>query len=719
MKRKQRKVSSRSRLILGAFDSVSALIVAALLSCAFVTPAWAYVDPSVMTYTIQAVAGVAVALSAVAGVALRRTRRWLLAKLQIDENANKEIDPTVFRVEGDSENIKRSSEYFQALAADADMQGDAAGESGSKHAFGKNRGQGARDLTWRQRLLPAFLVVLFCGFTLGIAAPFEIVAGAAGDLKFGLGDVWSIMTLFTLAAIVVATLVLSAFHGKAFMVALVVVFCFGLCCYIQALALNGGLPPADGRDIDWWGEHGPKMVATGIMWLVVLVVPAVLCLRNARISRLAVCALAIALVIVQGVGVASLFVSNKGISAGVANPEFCTEDGLYDVSPDNNVIVFILDNFDTHAMDVIAQDYPEALSGFDGFTWYRNNAGVMVPTSFAMPYLLTGEMPTTDETVPEYLHRRYLESSFLKDLHATGWSVGIYSDTFSISSLSEDECTSAIYDNIDNFHALEKLDISAWGTIKALVKVSLYRDMPWVLKNRFWFYTDELNDKVLDLSQDSQPSETVYVIDDARYLQRMQSMGLNVDDRGKTGSFRLIHLEGAHTPFVLDENGVYVGTGASDQLTQARGVLHIVDTYLGMLKDLGLYDSATVMIMSDHGDWQASMDMPTFEIEPILLYKPANSAVQGMSVSSAPTSHTDFHGTVLEAMGAQHDAYPSTYASIAEGAQRIRPFYHITHDDNSFIKSLLRYEIDGDVLDFANWHYTGDVWPCDYDNDLK
>ena len=38
-------------------------------------PAYAYVDPSVMTYTIQALAAVAVALSAVLGVAFRRTRR--------------------------------------------------------------------------------------------------------------------------------------------------------------------------------------------------------------------------------------------------------------------------------------------------------------------------------------------------------------------------------------------------------------------------------------------------------------------------------------------------------------------------------------------------------------------------------------------------------------------------------------------------------------------
>ena len=77
----------RNRLIVGAFDVFSFVLVAGVLSLAWITPAYAYVDPSVMTYTIQALAGVAVALSAVLGVALRRTRKMLFKMLKIDEKA--------------------------------------------------------------------------------------------------------------------------------------------------------------------------------------------------------------------------------------------------------------------------------------------------------------------------------------------------------------------------------------------------------------------------------------------------------------------------------------------------------------------------------------------------------------------------------------------------------------------------------------------------------
>ncbi|MCR5392857.1 MAG: hypothetical protein K6E65_06070, partial [Olsenella sp.] len=63
------------------------------------TPALAYVDPSVMTYTIQALAAVAVALSAVLGVAFRRTRKALMRILHVDEGAGRVAEPAVSRVD--------------------------------------------------------------------------------------------------------------------------------------------------------------------------------------------------------------------------------------------------------------------------------------------------------------------------------------------------------------------------------------------------------------------------------------------------------------------------------------------------------------------------------------------------------------------------------------------------------------------------------------------
>ena len=59
------------------------------------TAACAYLDPSVMTYTVQVVAGVIVAVGAVIGVYWRRAKRKLQKKIGIDENAKKTSEDDV------------------------------------------------------------------------------------------------------------------------------------------------------------------------------------------------------------------------------------------------------------------------------------------------------------------------------------------------------------------------------------------------------------------------------------------------------------------------------------------------------------------------------------------------------------------------------------------------------------------------------------------------
>ena len=63
----------------------------------------AYIDPSVMTYMIQAIAGVVIAVGAIAGICFRRARKKISRTLNIDENRGKEVesDEIVIRDEQD------------------------------------------------------------------------------------------------------------------------------------------------------------------------------------------------------------------------------------------------------------------------------------------------------------------------------------------------------------------------------------------------------------------------------------------------------------------------------------------------------------------------------------------------------------------------------------------------------------------------------------------
>lgn len=51
-----------------------------------------YIDPSVMTYAIQAIAGIAIAIGAFIGIHFRKAKKKINDKLGIDGNKNKEVE---------------------------------------------------------------------------------------------------------------------------------------------------------------------------------------------------------------------------------------------------------------------------------------------------------------------------------------------------------------------------------------------------------------------------------------------------------------------------------------------------------------------------------------------------------------------------------------------------------------------------------------------------
>ncbi len=73
------------------------------LMVAMTMNASAYLDPSVMTYTIQVVAGVVVAVGAVVGVYWRKAKKKVQNSLGMDENAKKTVEEDVVELENSEE----------------------------------------------------------------------------------------------------------------------------------------------------------------------------------------------------------------------------------------------------------------------------------------------------------------------------------------------------------------------------------------------------------------------------------------------------------------------------------------------------------------------------------------------------------------------------------------------------------------------------------------
>lgn len=677
------------RLAVGLFDACSLLVAGVVVAFASCAPAYAYVDPSVMTYTIQALAGVAVALSAVFGVMWRRARRVVLRLLKVDENHGKTVEGAVRRILPD-----------EVASADADFA-----------ALLENQAKRPTEgtLPWWQRFLFALCMMALFMYTYFVVAPFEIVGGNSESLSFGVRDIWVVMVVFAVVAGSLVALALSVLRGRAFAVALGTVFSLALLGFLQALFFNGGLPSADGHAVPW-GDYALTMLANAVMWVAVVIACVVLCVKKPALSRAAFTVLAFALILTQSLGIATYV--KHDIVLGDSSIAV-TREGLFEVSDKGNVIVFVVDTVDTNQFDEVLAAHPDMLDEFTGFTLFENSAGAMIPTSHAVPFLLSGERLQEDETYNNYVDTRYARSSFIDDIYNQNYSISLYADCI-FSGMTE------FGDKTTNIHLVDALSVDVFGTIKILSQVALYRDAPWACKPLCWYYTDDIGNAVVDESQDVDDAQRPYVLDDAQYYQDLLESGLSFqEDETADGALKLIHLSGAHVPYTMDENGLL----SDDQTTleqQTRGTFKILSEYLSELKRLGVYDSATIIVTADHGIWYPTTDIITEPSTPICLVKPAleeGSASAPYQVSLAPVSQDDFHSTVIEAVGGDESAYGAgmTYFDVPEDSDRVR-YYDMTRypdDTLSRFNELDRFEITGDARDFGNWHLTDVKWMRD------
>lgn len=689
-----------ARVALLAYDAVFVLSLFLVWTLAIPTPAQAYVDPSVMTYTIQALAGVAVALSAVIGVMWRRLRRHAIRLLKIDDKREKEAEV----------------HYYADGVVPAVAQIEAANVAANLSQTSKQP-----RMSWIKRLLLALIPSFACSLSLLFFSPLEMIVGAESQLAFKTASVWGIMFLIALGCGLVLALMLSVFWGKGYAALLTLVSACTFGMFLQSLLLNTGLPEATGIAV-LWGSFRFQMLINAVIWALIIAAFFVVAHKFKNLSSVLQLALCVVLVLVQTVSlVAGVVAANSNNDSGRVR---MTEEGLFTVSKKKNTIVFILDTFDTEDMLCLQSEQKNTLAAFDGFTFYNNSSGKMIPTRYAIPYLLSGVQPTKDETFSNWCRTMYDRSSFLSDIKNAGYSIGVYSDDGSVHFPEK------LADKTVNIHKIEGADINPKGAIKVLTKCGIYKSAPWMIKPFFWFYQDELNENIVDQSR-VDPANVPYVEKDGAFHEKLVERKLSASDEGQNGAFRFIHLLGTHAPYVLNDKGFQ--TGKSDIDAQARGSLKIVADYIQQLKDLGVYDNTTIIVTADHGrfDFTASWckDFNPKALAsagltnggkdigrttcPIWLVKPAQSAQEDAlpcKTSDVPTGHEDYAATVIDSVGGDYSKY-GTPTWMVGPEPRVRTYFETIHNASDKVDiEIQEYEIRGDANNFDNWKKTGQIW---------
>ncbi|MBS5724551.1 MAG: sulfatase-like hydrolase/transferase [Clostridiales bacterium] len=558
-----------------------------------------------------------------------------------------------------------------------------------------------KDLTrerrsWKIRLLIALLVSFSFAYTLTVFGPFELYLPNMSYYTFSFMELVLPMILVGIGTTAVLTLILMLLRGKFFTWGASAVFSTTVCAYIQGNFLNLDLGALDGTAIAW-ETFTMAMLVNCIVWAVIFLIPYIVAYFKPKFWRRALVFLSALLIVMQSVALGFLLIKNDFI--GNVTNGYLSKSTIYELSPENNVVVFLLDRFDQFYSEEVLNTRPEIKEGLSDFVYYDNVCGSYSRTFPAVTYLLTGVPCKYDIPVTRYFRKAWTEGTFLKDIKDAGYQSKIYTDVNYVIK-NVDYATDKI-DNIGKYP--QKTD--TWRMIKAMLTLSAYRYTPIAMKPFFWLYSGDLENIT---SVDADVSDK-YLTDDAGFWRGLKTDKLSIKEDSK-GSFVFYHLRGAHDPYVMDENGNTPegGTGGAsgwNAYPQIIGNMNMILEYIQQLKEKGLYEDTTIIITADHG-YTGTLEELDFPRALTLMVKPRGAnAGEPIQYNSAPLTPENIQATILRDLGIDYEAYGQAVDEVPEDAQITRYFYMSGSDPLNIKRdyNLVTYKIEGDIKDFSNW----------------
>jgi len=503
-----------------------------------------------------------------------------------------------------------------------------------------------------------------------------------------------VMVIAAAVFFVILSAILLLATGKTHTVMISIITWLLVCGYLQTLFFNGWTGGLIGD-----GNAGTQMPAFGIpnllLWIAlgVIIIGAPL-LSKGKLSKIAGIAkmvtvyLLVLVLAMQGAGLLEVVLSAPEEKESSA---FLSSENMFDISSNDNVIVFVVDRFDqSYYKELLAYD-PDFFADFDGFTSYVDNISLYARTYPAVTSMLTGMENDFSGTREEYFEKAYGSSTFIKDMVAGGYDVNIYS---SIMYVYSDANEMGEIQNTVDAGDTAKLD-NPMGLLSAMISYSAYNYCPDVLKYAIGVSTRTFTGFA---SQDTE--EAMYVIDDAKVYSDFTKQGLKSKAEN---NFTFLHLRGCHYPFNVDENCAYVGDGNSTSLQQSRGVFKFIKEYIAELKAKGVYEDATIIITGDHASALSDVeDVPSARITSLLV-KEKGSFGTPLKISEAPVCQANFIPTIIKLSGVTPSVnYGKAYSEVDEN-EIITRKYLFEKDVKGDLDEIVEYEITGSARDFSNW----------------
>ncbi|MBR1739854.1 MAG: sulfatase-like hydrolase/transferase [Ruminococcus sp.] len=573
------------------------------------------------------------------------------------------------------------------------------------------------------REVTLLLLSLACSFTVLFFSPADIYIGNQREFSVNSKDI--LVPLLICAGIGFAALaiffnILLAVHPAVFDIG--ANLCFGvlLSFYLQMLFLNGNMMAMTGDYKSYSLKNGYVKINLVITALIAIAPLAVWIIKHKVKDNpvlnigggKAMVFLCGAMFLMQAVGTVGA-VSSQGLNKYKRNYEkYLSYKPTMTLSSDENIIVFLTDRLDSLWMDEMLEKYPEIVGEFDGFTFYQNNVARNTNTFPSVPQMLTVDTYNGQEW-GDYFEEAWSGDTLPDELKKNGYNVYLLISNKTTYGDEVRDLDGKCDNLIDEEDGITVNYTGKRGVVPTMIDLSLGKLTPYCLKGTFvGKYNSDFDSGFLNFpdTEDDRLAKALGVDSDIAYYAYLQEHGL------KTGSskptFTFVHLNCSHdksTKLATLHGGYDTSKEKADVYETTRGDFEILFEYFEQLKELGIYDNTTIIILGDHGRAPREIEKEndfylTSAITTGLLIKPAGSRGEIELNDTAELSNEYLPASVLEYAGADHSVYGISYNDVINGdlhPERILQCYrwHTFGD----MDIAARYSITGDARDFDNW----------------
>jgi hypothetical protein len=538
--------------------------------------------------------------------------------------------------------------------------------------------------------LPALLAAALLAATL-VGVPVQIYRAAALDFASASRDL--LLAVFAAGLVAFAVLALVFLLAPAGLRRSAGPLLVAVAAY--AWARSGFFP---GPSVNLDGTAVTADLSTG--WAGLLVPVAAGALLGALAVRRPRDAASVLAVLLAGSIVQSLATAASAWGSKAPTPGSAAASSLFEWSRRGNVLVLVLDAFQSDVFEDVLQAEPRLRDDLDGFRYYRLASSTAPTTYLSVPTIHGGFGYRPGQSVLDFYDEAIVEGSVLNRLARAGYRTS-YSSIIGKCPRSVDDCTATVQ------LARTRVELLATEAAK-LVDLGLYRVLP-----------DAPRQAVLRQGRGPIAVLTGWtpLLDDAfvqlAALERLR-FASTVTDSAPTA--KMVHTTLTHPPGMLRAD-CSTGERRFDREAvrlQSQCAMRQVVGLFQRLRSGGAYDVTTIVILADHGyTFESTRAVgskdPKFRrmvgsFNPTVLVKPAG-ARGPLTTSDAPIEIPD----LPRALCGERECQPADVLRRLDevDARRRRGIFWYTWNNSYWgmpqIPGLARYWIEGDLFRVDSW----------------